>query len=50
MRIARWRTELKHGYIIAISNTPVSTIDDIHQKIQHIREKGMETIDMLIAT
>ena len=50
MRIARWRTELKHGYIIAINNTPVSTIDDIHQQIQHIREKGMETIDMLIVT
>ena len=36
IRIPRWCTEIKHGYIIAINNTPVSTIDDIHQQIQHI--------------
>ena len=50
MRIPRWRTELKYGYIIAINNKPVKTIDEIHQQIQHIRENGMETIDEQIAT
>ena len=46
IRIPRWRTELKHGYIIAVNNIPVSTIDDIHQHIQHIREKGTQYVDI----
>ena len=50
IRIPQWRTELKHGYIIAVNNIPVSTIDDIHQHIQHIREKGTQSVDIQIAT
>ena len=50
IRIPRWRTELKHGYIIAVNNIPVSTIDDIHQQIQDLREKGTQSVDIQIAT
>ena len=50
IRIPRWRTELRHGYSIAINNTPVSTINDIHQQIQHIREKGIQSVVVQIAT
>ena len=50
IRIPRWRTELKNGYVIAVNNIPVSTIDDIHQQIQHIREKSIQSVDIQIAT
>ena len=46
----RWRTELKNGYIIAVNNNPVQTIDQVKYEITNARNKALTTVDIQIAT
>ena len=48
--IPQWRTELKNGYIIAVDNNKVTTIDQVKDQMTKIREKGCTEIDIQIAT
>ena len=50
IRIPRWRTEVKHGYIIAVNNNPVQTIDQVKYEITNARNKALTTVDIQIAT
>ena len=50
IRIPRWRTEVKHGYIIAVNNNPVQTIHQVKGEITNARNKALTTVDIQIAT
>ena len=47
--IPQWRTELKNGYIIAVDNNKVTTIDQVKDQMTKVRGKGCTKIDIQIA-
>jgi deoxyuridine 5'-triphosphate nucleotidohydrolase len=50
MRVQRWRSELRNGYITHINDNEINSIDDIKNHINDHRKQGHDSIKIHFAT